>query len=77
MSTAIPVSIATETQWHAMYCGAFVALGISNIDSASLLSNLTKTTDEAVEAIQMLKNGREGDRVYPAVEFLRKKRGVV
>jgi len=66
--------MSTPDHWHAMYLGAFVALGVSNTEVASMLSELTKSTDEAVEAIHMLRNGQEGDRVWPVVEHLRRKR---
>lgn len=65
---------AVEDVRHAFILGAFLALGISNVDMAGELAKLTRSVDEAIEVIQRLKAGREGDRVHPVREWLMAKR---
>jgi hypothetical protein len=59
-----------QEKWHAMYLGALVALGVTNLDAASLLANETRSTEEATQAIQTMKAARAWDRVCPALAFL-------
>lgn len=65
-----------KTQWHAMYLGAFAALGVTGVDLASDLTELTRSTDDAVGAIAVMRDARAGDRVWPALEWLRAQRRV-
>jgi hypothetical protein len=54
-----------------MYLGAFSALGVTNLAVAAELSELTRTEQECVHAIGVMRRSREGDRVYPALQALR------
>lgn len=60
--------------WTMMYLGAFAALRIDNAEMASGLAELTRSDDDAIKAIAMMRDGKAGDRVYPALEWLRMKR---
>lgn len=62
--------------WHAMYLGAFLALGVSNLDVANEMAELTHSNDQAVRAILTMRLAQEGDRVWPALEWLRAQGGV-
>ena len=61
---------------HGMYLGAFIALDIVNIRMASDLAELTRSTDEATKAILIMRASQQGDRVWPALEWLRGQRRV-
>jgi hypothetical protein len=63
--------MSDQEKWHAMYLGALVAFGITNLDAASLLANETRSTDEATQAIQTMKAASAWDRVYPALAYLK------
>ena len=63
-----------QSRWHMMYLGAFAALVIPNVEMAKELAERTRTDDEAVHVIGMLRNGTDGDRVYPALSWLRDER---
>jgi hypothetical protein len=67
---AFKVAPLAQGKAHAMYFGALVALGVSNLDAASLLANETRSTEEATQAIQTMKAARAWDRVYPALAWL-------
>ena len=60
--------------WQLMYLGAFGALLVPNVSMALELAQLTRSEDEAIGAISVMRRAVEGDRVYPALEFLRKRR---
>jgi hypothetical protein len=62
--------------WHGMYLGAFVALDIPNVSMASDLAKLTRSTDEATKVVILMRDARDGDRVWPALEWLRVQRRV-
>ena len=53
-----------------------IALDIVNIRMASDLAELTRSTDEATKAILIMRASRQGDRVWPALEWLRGQRRV-
>jgi len=57
-----------------MYLGAFAALGVSNVEMAADLSELTESDQECTHAIGVMKRAQAGDRVYPALEALREMR---
>lgn len=61
-------------RWHSMYLGAFAALGIANADVAHEMAEATRSDEEAIAAIHVLRRGKEGDRVWPALDWLRMKR---
>lgn len=60
--------------WHAMYLGAFIALDVTNGPIADELTKLTRSAEEAVVAIEIMRRARPGDRVYPALRWLREQR---
>ncbi len=79
------MSALTQLQrgYRLMYLGAFAALGIAvkqsdnesdREDAPKWLAELTTTHEEAIEAIGMMRDGRGGDRVYPALMWLRARR---
>ena len=57
-----------------MYLGAFTALEIQNVGAAKMLAEATADEAEAVHAIGILRDGKDGDRVWPALEWLRAQR---
>lgn len=59
---------------HMMYLGAFAALGVTNVAMARELADLTVTDDDFEGAIIRLREAREGDRVWPALDWLRQRR---
>jgi len=61
-------------RWHSMYLGAFTALRIVNVAMASVLVGVTSSDDETIRAIEIMRDGKEGDRVYPALLWLRNQR---
>lgn len=63
-----------KTQWRLMYLGAFAALVIPNMEAAKLLADVTETDAEAARAIGIMRDASPGDRVYPALAWLRKQR---
>ena len=67
---------AARYTWQNMYLGAFVALKVENIAMAKELSDLTRSDEEAVVVIRIMRDRREGDRVYPALAWLRTQRQV-
>lgn len=60
--------------WRMMYLGAFGALLIPNLAMAEQLGELTRSDEEAGHVIMLLRQGREGDRVWPALNWLREQR---
>ncbi len=56
------------------YLGAFSALGIQNAPISRELADLTRSIDEATAACAIMGAARSGDRVWPALEFLRARR---
>jgi hypothetical protein len=65
-----------QERYALKYSGAFAALRISNIDMAARLAELTRTDEEALRVIEIMRTAGEGDRVWPALEWLRMKREV-
>lgn len=66
------LSEATKrSAFRAFYMGAFVALGVRNTAVVVELVELTRDLEEAVEAIGVMRQAREGDRVYRALAWLR------
>jgi len=63
-----------QAGWCAMYVGAFIVLGIYNVEAARDLAALTRSDVEANHVIHMLRDGRDGDRVWPVQAWLRTKR---
>jgi hypothetical protein len=68
------VDSAAMRSWHMMYLGAFVALRIDNVEMAQELALTTFADEEVTRAIAMMRDGKPGDRVYPALEWLREQR---
>jgi hypothetical protein len=62
--------------WQNMYLGAFGALKIPNTAMTRKLAEVTCSDTEAAHAIGLLRDADEGDRVYPALAWLRAQRGV-
>jgi hypothetical protein len=60
--------------WRAMYIGAFIVLGINNLDATRELAETTRSDAETERAIHVLRNNKEGDRVWPALQWLREQR---
>ena len=60
--------------WRTMYHGALVALRVQNVDMAGELAELTRSDEEAEQAIRRLSDEGEGDRVHPVLEWLRRRR---
>jgi hypothetical protein len=69
-------AIEEDEARHGMYLGALVALGVSNLGMASDLAKLTRSTDEATKVVILMRDARDGDRVWPALEWLRAQRRV-
>ncbi len=72
----LPVTATMRDAWRAMYAGAFAALNILNPAMIFELADLTRSSDEATGAILAMRAAREGDRVWPALAWLRARRGV-
>ena len=62
---------SNQRDYRMMYLGALVALDVAAIDNAARLAELTRSADEAIDVIERLRTGRDGDRVYPALAYLR------
>lgn len=62
--------------WRGMYLGAFLVLRIPNDDAARELTELTRSDEEAAYAIHVMHNAIDGDRVWPALVWLREQRGI-
>jgi hypothetical protein len=60
-----------QSHWHAMYLGAFAALLIPNAEMALDMAKVTRSDQECIDAIRILRTSKEGDRVWPALEHLR------
>jgi hypothetical protein len=60
--------------WRMMYLGAFAALRIQNLEIAGELTANTTSDEEAAHVIELLRTGKEGDRVYPALAWLKARR---
>ena len=67
--------IESKHRYQLMYLGAFAALGVSNADMAAEMAEVTRSEDEAISAIHVMRRAKEGDRVWPALEWLKMKRG--
>lgn len=63
-----------KNHWQAMYLGALAALKIRNVDMAATLAELTRSDEEAIHVIVLLRDGKEGDRVWPARHWLQQQR---
>lgn len=63
--------------WSQLYIGAFGALDIGNIDMVKVLTELTRSDEEAARVVVILRTGREGDRVWPALAWLRARRAEI
>lgn len=68
--------LAAEHVFRAMYLGAFVALDIPNGEAAKMLGIVTRTTHEAIVAIDILHYapGPSSNRVHQALVWLQKQR---
>ena len=60
--------------WHNMYLGAFCALTIMHVDMAKELAEMTCSDEEAIRIIGILRVSKEGDRVWPAREWIKAQR---
>jgi hypothetical protein len=62
---------------HLCYYGAFLALGIQNLDVAADLARVTRTEDELVQAVARLRGAvHANDRVWPVLNWLRELRSI-
>jgi hypothetical protein len=66
-----------RAEWQSMYLGAFTVLGIGHLAMTESLAQETRTREEAEKVIARLREGREGDRVGPALQWLREQRKAV
>jgi hypothetical protein len=57
--------------YQMMYLGAFAALNIKNGVMLFALVDLTRSDAEAAEVVARLRDAKEGDRVWPALAYLR------
>lgn len=58
------------------YLGAFGALRIGNLDMAGELARMTRSSDEAVRAVAIMREAEPGDRVWPALNWLIDQRAI-
>ena len=63
-----------QTGYQLMYLGAFAALLIPNVEMAKELAELTKMEQDAVHAIGIMRDAPAGNRVWPALDWLRQRR---
>ena len=56
-----------QGKWQLMYLGAFGALGVTNVAMASELATLTKTDQEALHAIGVMRRAASGERAWDIV----------
>jgi hypothetical protein len=75
-TVASPLAISEEhiALWAAAYRGAFMALGVTNSAMARELAYRTRSDDEVAGAIDVMRAAAPGDRVWPALNWLRVKR---
>lgn len=65
---------ASMSTFEAMYRGALIALDVSSLRMAPWLGRLTRTEGEAWAVIALMRKAPAGDRVRPAIEWLRARR---
>jgi len=63
-----------RNHWQAMYLGAVAALKIRNVAVVAELAELTRSDEEAIQAISIMHGGSPGDRVWPARDWLQAQR---
>lgn len=71
-----PLPAPVERIFRAMYLGAFVALDIHDGDAAKILTLVTRTSAEAIVAIDIMHyaSGPTNNRVHQAFVWLQKQR---
>lgn len=62
--------------YEVVYTGALMALRVKALDNARELASLTRNNADLAAAIEVMAAAREGDRVWPALDFLRRLRDV-
>lgn len=73
----VPGNVALQQAryvWQSEYLGAFIAFGIDNESMAKELAALTLSDAEAFAVIAIMRDAKPGDRVYPALDWLRSQR---
>lgn len=71
----VRLNVSLEMGWRYMYLGALAAFGVTSIDvSVPMLLEQTRSDDECIHAIGVMRRAKSGDRVWPALEALKEMR---
>lgn len=69
------MDIVEKRAIRSIYFGALLALGVDTApEAAGWLVDLTESPEECSQAIEVMRTAKPGDRVYPAMAYLRRLR---